>query len=796
MRFPYLFIGLVAISTSVRAEPWVRHIIDASSRGADGVRFHDVNGDGLVDIATPWEEGGNVRVYLHPGPGRVTLPWPAVTVGQVQSPEDAVFADVDGDGSVDVVSACEGNTRTVFVHWAPSSRNLYLTADAWKTEAVPATNQREAWMFTLPMDIDGQQGVDLVVGSKGNNASISWLRSPRSPRNLGNWKLQRLRDCGWIMSLQALDMDGDGDEDILASDRKGPAAGIFWLENPGAHAAGHGAHWQEHSIEKDLGEVMFLTVGDLNQDGHRDVLTAVRGGPLAFLQGTGNAAFPWDKRSIDLPSGVGTGKGVGIGDINGDGRQDVVFTCENANGPKSGVRWMSNLQADQSSRWLDHEIGGPEGHKYDRLELADMDGDDDLDVVTCEERDNLGLLWYENPRRRSPTTRSRSSARPNILLIVADDLSRECLGAYGGTSYETPNLDALASAGIRFVNCFSPPTGVPSRLTLLTGRYTFRTTEEPGQLPEEEKTIGEVLQKARYTTALAGKWEFQVPRNVPKWWEGHGFTAATYWATTDGSGHWRPKVYQNGQVCYGVVDRYGPEVYSDFLVDFIRRHTTGPARQRPFFAYYPMTLPRLASTDAPTGPRGRPDTFAEMVSAMDRQVGKLANTIRELDLERKTLIVFTAENGSPQGVISRLGSQRVRGGKGDLQDGGTRVPLIATWVGTTPPGVVNEDLVDLSDLLPTFLEVARGAPPGVVIDGRSFAPQLRGQEGSPRQWVYTQWEDKRWIRDSRWKLYSDGRLVDVVSDPNEASPTQPETDAEDASEARRRLQRILNQFKL
>ena len=96
--------------------PWDRHTIDNSSQGADGVDLGDVNGDGLLDIVTGWEEGGQIRVYLHPGKEKVKQKWPAVTVGKVQKPEDATFVDLDGDGIFDVVSATEGETKTIFVH--------------------------------------------------------------------------------------------------------------------------------------------------------------------------------------------------------------------------------------------------------------------------------------------------------------------------------------------------------------------------------------------------------------------------------------------------------------------------------------------------------------------------------------------------------------------------------------------------------------------------------------------------------------------------------------------------------
>ena len=122
---------------------WKRHIIDDSSRGADGVRVKDVNGDGYLDLTTGWEEGGVVRVTMNPGPAAVRQRWPSVTVGEVASPEDAVFVDLDRDGAVDVVSCCEGSNRSVFIHWAPREREQYLEAQAWTTAYFPATRKKQ-----------------------------------------------------------------------------------------------------------------------------------------------------------------------------------------------------------------------------------------------------------------------------------------------------------------------------------------------------------------------------------------------------------------------------------------------------------------------------------------------------------------------------------------------------------------------------------------------------------------------------------------------------------------------------
>jgi hypothetical protein len=372
------------------AAGWERHTVDGSSKGADGVRLADANGDGLPDIATGWEEGGIVRICLHPGREKVREPWPAVKVGAVGSPEDAVIADVDGDGAPDVVSCSEGSTRAVHVHWAPRDRARILDPGAWRTEAFPGA-PKVRWMFALPLDADGDGRLDLVVGSKEKGAAVGWLRAPGSPRDLAAWRYAEIRPAGWIMSLRAEDMDGDGDLDVLASDRKGAGRGIFYLERT---AAG----FRERPIAPDLGETMFLARSDIDGDGRRDAIAAVKGGPIAFLRATGDASSPWERRSIPIPAGCGTGKAVAAGDIDLDGRADIAFTCEGADGGKSGVRWLSPEAG--GAGWRDHEVSGPEGTKFDLLELYDLDGDGDLDILTCEEADDLGVLWYENPAKK------------------------------------------------------------------------------------------------------------------------------------------------------------------------------------------------------------------------------------------------------------------------------------------------------------------------------------------------------------------------------------------------------------
>jgi len=376
------------------AEPWTRHTIDRSSRGADGVRLADVNGDGRMDLATGWEEGGVIRVYLSPGPRKAKQQWPQVTVGRVKSPEDAVFADLDGDGAVDVVSSCEGRTMCMFVHWAPKQAANYLDENAWTTEPIPVTKGMTRWMYALPMDMDGRNGVDLVVASKSPKGVVGWLRSPKNPRDLGAWTFHKLQDAGWIMSLESADMDGDGDRDIVVSDRKGGRRGVYWLQNPGAGADRE--NWLRREIGGDREEVMFLDVKTAGAAGGPRVVVPTRNGHVIVFEGSVNGTR-WRRRALPNPFGVAHGKAVRLGDLDGDGIDEIVHTT-NTGGNRSAPG-VAYLKRDGRGAWTAHDISGKEGVKFDLIQLQDLDADGDLDLLSCEERDNLGVFWYENPTR-------------------------------------------------------------------------------------------------------------------------------------------------------------------------------------------------------------------------------------------------------------------------------------------------------------------------------------------------------------------------------------------------------------
>ena len=386
---------------------WQRHTIDDSSLGADGVRLGDINKDGRMDIVSPWEQGGRVRLYLNPGSARVQDRWPAVTVGEVGDPEDAFFVDLDGDGWLDVVSSCEGETRSIFIHWAPPDRASLLAPDAWETEELPAASGLARWMYGFAMQVDGRAGLELVVGAKGESAHVGWFEAPRNPRDLEKWTWHPLHEAGWIMTLRSHDFDSDGDLDILATDRTGAGRGTLWLENPGPNQAAS-AHWLPHRLgPRDDHEAMHNAVADLDGDGLEDVLVASRGDSVRYYRRAGPAETDWETQLIEMPPQTGHGKAVAAGDIDLDGIPDLVVACARADGGKIGVFWMAHHGTPMQPRWSATPVSGPEGFIYDLIQLTDVDDDGDLDVVTVEEKGpylargyegrELGVIWYENP---------------------------------------------------------------------------------------------------------------------------------------------------------------------------------------------------------------------------------------------------------------------------------------------------------------------------------------------------------------------------------------------------------------
>lgn len=399
----------------------------------------------------------------------------------------------------------------------------------------------------------------------------------------------------------------------------------------------------------------------------------------------------------------------------------------------------------------------------------------------------------------------RAASRPNIVLIMADDLGYETIGANGGTSYKTPVLDRLAATGARFEHCYVQPLCTPTRVQLMTGLYNVRNYINFGNMDPKAVTFGNLFQQAGYATCIAGKWQLGRDPELPKKF---GFDEHCLWQHTR-----RPPRYANpGLEINGVEKdfadgRYGPDVVNDYARDFVTRH-----KDRPFFLYYPMILthdpyqPTPGSKDWDPKALGenvnrKPEHFADMVAYMDKLIGKLVARLDELGLRENTLILFIGDNGTGKGVRSMMGDRVVIGGKGQTTEAGMRVPLIASWPGKIAPGSVSSDLVDSTDYLPTICAAAGVAVPAELkIDGRSFLPQIRGEKGSPREWIYS-WYSPRgepvreFAFDQRFKLYRTGEFYNLAKDAEEKQPIKVTDLRDEAAKAARLFESALGQFK-
>ena len=380
--------------------------------------------------------------------------------------------------------------------------------------------------------------------------------------------------------------------------------------------------------------------------------------------------------------------------------------------------------------------------------------------------------------------------RPNIILILADDLGFECINANGGTSYQTPNIDKLASQGVRFENCHSQPVCTPSRVQIMTGQYNVRNYIKFALLDRSQTSFGNLFKNAGYKTAIAGKWQLGIEKDSPQHF---GFDESCLWQQmlprTDTSGHdtrfSNPVLEFNGEAKHFNNGEYGPDITSDFVCNFIEKN-----KDQPFFAYYPMILTHCPFVPTPDSKdwdpqnkgsleyKGKEMYFPDMVSYMDMLVGKIVSKVDELGLSENTLIIFTGDNGTDQPVVSMFRGEKYPGGKKQTTDNGTHVPLIARWEGTIESEKESFDMVDFSDFLPTICDVANiEIPSNIPIDGISFLPQLLGKKGKPRKWIYSWYSSngklenlKEFTKNTEYKLYTTGKFYNIKDDFFEKSP--------------------------
>ncbi len=385
-----------------------------------------------------------------------------------------------------------------------------------------------------------------------------------------------------------------------------------------------------------------------------------------------------------------------------------------------------------------------------------------------------------------------STSKPNIIYILADDLGIGDVSCYGSDNNKTPIIDKLAQGGIRFTHGYTAPLCGPSRAMILTGRYPFRTGAVNQDMveqikPENEVLIPSVLKTAGYTSAMVGKWsQFGL---TPK---DFGFDD---YITFQGSGdYWATEKKKSENYIENGVNKkldtltYMPDLMHQHLVDFI---TTN--KDKPFFLYYSMVHVHSLIQRTPDSKPGS-DLYADNTAYMDKLVGKLLSVLDDLKLKENTLIVFMGDNGTASIYSERgtIGGKALSGKKGSMLECGSLVPTIASWPGVIEPGNVSDLLIDSSDILPTFADLAGAKlPTKNVIDGRSFLPQLMGKKGNPREWIFIELGNKWYVRNDKWKLNREGELFDMSNAPFQEKLVSNYAENKEASAAYSHLQSAL-----
>ena len=445
-------------------------------------------------------------------------------------------------------------------------------------------------------------------------------------------------------------------------------------------------------------------------------------------------------------------------------------------------------------------------------------------------------------------------SKPNVVLILIDDLSAQALSCYGGASHRTPNIDKLAASGMLFEHCHSMPMCGPSRAVLMTGKHRFRF---PAAVPSNVRFMGNIFQGLGYKTAITGKWmvgkldpvrrgfhEALVQVNGYRFWDGafvafgsrglfkelnqpDGARIRNEWAVPLGGGREKATLLQG---------EYAPGKLCDFACDFIRRRA-----KEPFLLYYPLKLVHAPFVPTPQSkdyseedkliehdPKlmgkmltglGDARRFAgDMLDYVDKILGRVIDTLKKEGVFENTILLLASDNGLHRMKV-RPGVRQIPGQKGTPLDGATRVPLIVSWPGVVKPGSRCGNMVQFVDILPTLVEATGGKlPDDDVFDGVSFLPQLKGERGTPRQWVYFHggnhekptsealagvasypYDRKnppllRWVRGPRYKLYNDARFHNLETDYAEKHPIRPGGGTQAAEAERRALQAVLDRY--
>lgn len=422
-----------------------------------------------------------------------------------------------------------------------------------------------------------------------------------------------------------------------------------------------------------------------------------------------------------------------------------------------------------------------------------------MNIFTKKSFKTIGLLTLpligSLVNSSNAVAQKNQTKKPNIIFILADDLGIGEVSCYGADNYMTPNIDRLASNGLRFVNSFTAPLCGPSRATILTGRHLFRTgatnQDATGLMkPSEEMMMPTYLKKAGYVTSCIGKWG-QLPLNPSDFgfddylkFQGSGI----YWNTQP-----KGKTYFLNGVVKKLLDKeYMPDVMHKHLVSFLTQH-----QKDPFYIYYSLSHVHAQILPTPDSKANSKDIYGDNITYMDKLVGQLVSELDRLKLSDNTILVFFGDNGTAKGraVRATIGGRRLIGEKGTLLEGGSREPLIVYWPGVTPMGKVSNDLISATDFVTTFAEIAGAKlPEDRIFDGQSFNAQLHGEKGNPRSSVFVQLANNWYARNAGWKLNQSGELFDMSKAPFEEILVTQDTKTPEAKAARKSLQSELDRL--
>jgi arylsulfatase A-like enzyme len=413
-----------------------------------------------------------------------------------------------------------------------------------------------------------------------------------------------------------------------------------------------------------------------------------------------------------------------------------------------------------------------------------------------------------------PALGQEAVRRPNIVLILADDLGWGDLGCYGQKRIKTPNLDALAAGGIRFTQCYAGSTVcAPSRCCLMTGYHTGRARVRGNGPPKVTSlqagdiTVAKVMQKAGYRTAVIGKWGLGQPDSggeagVPSrqgFDESYGFLNHSHAHNYYPSYLYRNEVKESlknsvpderptGAGVSSNKAQYAHDLITDEALAFVRRN-----KQRPFFLFWAPTIPH-ANNEAKNLGMEVPDlgeyakldlnpaakAHAAMISRLDRDVGRLVKLLSDTDVAHNTIVIFTSDNGPHKegGYHFDMNDSNgpLHGGKRDLYEGGIRVPMIVTGAGMRK-GVTDSTPWAFWDVLPTLADLAGGERPQ-GLDGISMANVLRGESDLPKReyfyWEFHEGSTQQAVRIGDWKAIRKSpsapvELYDLSKDPSETT---------------------------